>query len=189
MDDLTLDQRTGLPDALRVLLAEYPREGWAADPNFQGLVSFWLERHMMFRKLMALMQADTEALLDRTLNPMQFSSKLNRLGSNFLNDLHGHHRIEDQHYFPVLAAKERSIARGFAILDLDHHAIDGHLETFAKGANAILQRQADRTAMQDAAGRFRTDLIRLDGFLNRHLIDEEELIVPIILRHGADSLG
>lgn len=143
---------------------------------------------MMFRKIMALMQADTDALLDRTLNPVQYASKISRLGGMFVNDLHGHHQIEDQHYFPVLAAKERSIARGFEILDLDHHAIDGHLDGFIKGANAVLHRRDDRDAMQNAAGRFRTDLIRLDGFLNRHLIDEEELIVPIILRHGADSL-
>ena len=184
-----LDLRTGLPDALRVLLAEYPRDGWAADRNFQGLVAFWLERHMMFRKIMSLMLADTDALLDRSLDPAQYASKLGRLGGMFVNDLHGHHQIEDQHYFPVLAAKEHSIARGFEILDRDHHAIDGHLDGFIKGANAVLHRRDDRTAMQDAAGRFRTDLIRLDGLLNRHLIDEEELIVPIILRHGAESLG
>ena len=188
MDNLSLDLRGSLPDALRVLLAEYPRDGWAADRNFQGLVSFWLERHMMFRKLLALMQADTEALLDRALDPAQFSSKISRLGGMFVNDLHGHHQIEDQHYFPVLAAKERSIARGFQILDLDHQAIDGHLDGFTKGANAVLQRRDDRDAMQTAAGRFHGDLQRLGGFLNRHLIDEEELIVPIILRHGAGSL-
>ena len=189
MDELSLELRTGLPDALRVLLAEYPRDGWAADRNFQGLVAFWLERHMMFRKLMGLMQAETEALLDRSADPAQFSSRISRLGGMFVNDLHGHHQIEDQHYFPILAAKETSIARGFEILDRDHHAIDGHLAGFIKGANAVLQCRDDRDAMQDAAGRFRTGLIRLEGFLNRHLIDEEELIVPIILRHGAESFG
>ena len=183
-----LDQRTGLPEALRVLLAEYPREGWAADPHFHGLVSFWLDRHIKFRKLLALMQADTEALLNRTLDPMQFSSKLNRLGGQFVNDLHGHHRMEDQHYFPALAAKEASIAQGFTILDSDHHALDGHLDGFVNSATAVLQRGDDSPALHDATGRFHTDLIRFGGFLNRHLIDEEELIVPIILRHGADSL-
>ena len=189
MDELRLDLRSGLPQALRVLLAEYPRDGWATEPNFQGLVAFWLDRHMMFRRLLALMQADAEALLNRSLEPEQFSSKLNRLGGMFVQDLHGHHQIEDQHYFPVLAAKEAGIARGFEILDLDHHAIDRHLDRFVKGANAMLRCGPDRSAMQDSLGRFHTDLIQLGGFLNRHLIDEEELIVPIILRHGAGSLG
>lgn len=182
-DDEELNLRSGLPEALRVLLAEYPREGWAADKRFQGLVSFWLERHMMFRKLIGLMQADTLALLDRALDPAQFANRINRFGSMFVNDLHGHHQIEDQHYFPLLAAKEAHIARGFEILDRDHHAIDGHLNGFITAANAVLQRP-DRTN----AGHFNTQLQRLDGFLNRHLIDEEDLIVPIILRHGAESL-
>lgn len=189
IDDLSLDLRSGLPDALRVLLAEYPRQGWAADRHFQGLVAFWLERHMGFRKLLGMIRADTQALLDRTMDRAQFSGKLNRLGGRFVNDLHGHHQIEDRHYFPVLAAKERGIALGFEILDRDHHAIDGHLAGFVKSANAVLQHHVDRSALQDAAGQFYTDLLRLERFLNRHLIDEEDLIVPIILRHGADALG
>ena len=129
MDDFRLDLHSGLPQALRVLLAEYPRDGWATDPNFQGLVAFWLDRHMMFRRVLALTQADAEALLNRSL------------------------------------------------------------DRFVKGANAVLRCGPDRSAMQDSLGRFHTDLIQLGGFLNRHLIDEEELIVPIILRHGAGSLG
>lgn len=188
IDDLSLDLRSGLPDALRVLLAEYPREGWAADANFQGLVVFWLDRHMSFRRLLGLMQADTEKLLDRSLDRSRFASTLNQLGGRFVNDLHGHHQIEDQHYFPRLAARETRLARGFEILDRDHHAIDGHLAGFVRSANDVLQHHVDRSTLQDAAGRFRADLLRLEGFLNRHLIDEEELIVPIILRHGADAL-
>ena len=45
-DDLKLDVRTGLPDALRVLYETYPREVWEGHQNFGGLVAFWLDRHM-----------------------------------------------------------------------------------------------------------------------------------------------
>lgn len=62
---LHLENRDKLPDALRVLLHEFPREGWAAERHFQGLVSFWLDRHMMFRRLLVEMTRETEALLDR----------------------------------------------------------------------------------------------------------------------------
>ena len=31
---LDLETRSGLPEAMRILLAEYPREAWEADPNF-----------------------------------------------------------------------------------------------------------------------------------------------------------
>ena len=49
--DLALDARDGLPDALRVLVAAYPRAGWQGHGNFGGMVRFWLERHAMFRDL------------------------------------------------------------------------------------------------------------------------------------------
>ena len=39
---LSLARRDGLPDALRVLLAEYPREAWESHPNLTALMRFWL---------------------------------------------------------------------------------------------------------------------------------------------------
>lgn len=188
-DTWPLDTRAGLPDALRVLLAEYPRTGWTADPGFNGLISFWLERHMGFRRLMALMRQETESLLDRRTDPQAYAARLSRFGGMFVNDLHGHHGIEDQHYFPVLAQKDSRIAGGFDILDRDHHALDGHLDAFVKGANAVLSRLGDRDALQTATGRFNADLVRLNALLDRHLLDEEDLVVPVILRHGTGGLG
>lgn len=186
--DLSLETRAGLPEALRVLLARHPRAGWTADPGFQGLIQFWLARHQTFRDLTAQMRVDVRAVLDRRTDPVQFASRLARLGSQFVSDLHGHHRIEDQHYFPILAAKEPRILHGFTMLDQDHHALDGHIDSFVKGANAVLRRRDDAAAFQSATGRFGDDLTRFSGFLERHLTDEEDLIVPVILKHGAESL-
>ena len=42
----TLEHRAGLPEPLRLLLDTHPRESWKAHPDFHGLVSFWLERHI-----------------------------------------------------------------------------------------------------------------------------------------------
>ncbi len=55
--DLPLETRAGLPDALRVLLRDYPRERWGGDPNFHGLVSFWLGMHLHFRDALGTMAA------------------------------------------------------------------------------------------------------------------------------------
>jgi len=106
-----------------------------------------------------------------------------------VNDLHGHHQIEDGHYFPLLAARDARITRGFDILDRDHQALDGHLEAFVKAANLALSQRADRDRMQDGAGAFRAELARLDRLLDRHLNDEEELVVPVLLRDGTGGLG
>ena len=47
----------------------------------------------------------------------------------------------------------------------------------------------NRQKLQTAAGRFRDELAHLEQLLDRHLIDEEELIVPVILRYGSAGLG
>jgi hemerythrin-like domain-containing protein len=182
-----LDTRTGLPDALRVLLAEYPRAHWADDPGYHGLVSFWLERHMMFRRILDKLSADTRAAADRKIAPQAYAQGLARLGSMFVGELHGHHGIEDAHYFPVLAAKDARLAEGFALLDRDHHDLDGHLNRFVEQANALLQ--GAPAPLADRAAAFHDDLARLERFLDRHLIDEEELVVPVVLKHGAGGLG
>ena len=180
-DDLALDRRDRLPDALRVLLETYPRAEWESHSNFAGLVQFWLERHLMFRKLTSLLQEDAERAMDGALDPEQQKARLARFGGALGNELHGHHQIEDHHYFPALSGMEPSLVRGFTILDKDHHAMDGLLDRFTRSANGVLQNGGD-------VGPFREELLSFDAMLDRHLVDEEDLIVPVILRHGADAL-
>ena len=186
MTDLDLAARTGLPDALKVLLDAYPRQGWSDDPGFDELIRFWLERHVMFRDVLGRLQDTTRQRLDRSGDPQRFLAELSRYGGFFVNQLHHHHTIEDAHYFPRLAGMDSRIARGFDILDADHHALDTHLQAFVTGANAVLQ--SDDAARHDAAGRFLAQLDGLEGLLDRHLTDEEDLIVPVILRYGSAGL-
>jgi len=189
MEDLELEHRTGLPDALRVLLEAYPRQGWTQDPGFDGLIRFWLDRHLMFRRLLAEMQSGAEGLLDRNIDPQAYAKQVSRYGGMFVNGLHEHHTIEDTHYFPKLQAKDSRISRGFDILDADHHALDGHLAAFVDSANGVLSRLNDRAALQDGAATFKASLNDMERLLNRHLTDEEDLIVPVILRLGSSDLG
>jgi iron-sulfur cluster repair protein YtfE (RIC family) len=188
MTDIALKSRPGLPEPLRVLLHDYPRDGWTADANFDGLVRFWLERHMSFRELMVRFHTETEAVLDHNADPQNYGRRLSRLGGFFLENLHGHHTIEDAHFFPALADKDARITSGFAILESDHQAIDGHLSRFVSGANAVLRSGDDRAALQTAAGAFGEILADLDALLDRHLTDEEELIVPVLLKFGTEGL-
>jgi hemerythrin-like domain-containing protein len=185
-DPLALDIRGGLPDALRTLLADYPRAGWEAEPRFDGLVRFWLDRHLMFRRLLALLAADAEALAEGRIEPAAYAPRLARLGSTLVGELEGHHGIEDSHYFPLLARLEPRLSRGFEILDADHVALDRHLAGFVAAANAVLQ--APEAARREAGARFLAPLGGLGRLIDRHLVDEEELVVPVILRHGPGGL-
>jgi hemerythrin-like domain-containing protein len=181
-DALPLATREGLPPEYRLLLADYPRDGWPAHRDFNGLAAFWLDRHLGFRRVMGLLQTDADALIDRRIDPQIWGQRLVRLGSGFLGDLVGHHQIEDDAYFPKLAALEPRIARGFEVLDRDHHALHDLIDRFAKGANHALAQTGDE-ARHKAATAFRTDLASFERMLARHLEDEEDLVLPVVLKH------
>jgi hemerythrin-like domain-containing protein len=189
MDDLDLDTRTGLPDALRVLLERYPRAGWEAHPRYDGLTRFWLERHLMFRRLQAGLDETTQGFLTGNVEATRAAQTIGRLGNLYLNELHGHHSIEDAHYFPALARLEPRLEAGFALLDRDHHRLDAELHAFAEAANAALRALGDPKAARDAMGRLDGVLTGFGAFLDRHLVDEEEIIVPVILDNPGAGLG
>jgi len=190
MDDdaLALERREGLPDALRVLLQDYPREAWEADPNFSALIRFWLDRHLMFRRLLGMMQDETEKSLDRAMEPRTYAAHLSRYGSMFAGELHGHHAIEDAHYFPHLKSLDTRLERGFDILDRDHHDIDAHLAGFADDANAVLRAVGAAGDPVDSIATLRARLADTQRFLDRHLTDEEELVVPVLLKFAPAGL-
>ena len=179
----SLDTRPGLPDALRLLLPLYPRADWADHRNFDGLVAFWLDRHLGFRSMTARMAEHGRSLLDRTEDPMVLAGRLSRLGNRFLQDLHGHHGIEDAHFFPRLARLEPRLSAGFDMLETDHQAIDGLLARFTASSNVMLSSTADLNLVE----LFSRDVAAITRLLDRHLVDEEDLIVPVILDRGPQA--
>ncbi|MWB77840.1 hemerythrin domain-containing protein [Pseudooceanicola sp. 216_PA32_1] len=185
MDDLSLDTRKGLPEHLRVLADLYPREIWTGHPNFGGLTAFWLERHLNFRQVLDTLIDGSERHLDR--HDPRYGHEMQRYTSFFLNQLHHHHMIEDQHYFPQFLPLDSRLEQAFELLDRDHHALDGHIHGLAEASNAVLKRLAageDEKVAADLLLRHQRDF---KVFLNRHLEDEEEIIVPVILEYGADT--
>lgn len=182
MTKLTLATRTGLPAEFQLILADYPRTGWPDHRDFNGLAAFWLDRHLAFRQTLQRLTADTQARLDRKLAPEAYAQRLVRQGSGLLSDLIGHHQIEDDAYFPKLARLEPRIARGFDMLDADHHALHALIDRFATGANTALQAKDDKAQHQKTA-RFLTNLQDFDRLLARHLNDEEDLVLPVVLKH------
>lgn len=184
--DLALGTRTGLPEALLVLARDYPRDLWASHRNFDGLTRFWLQRHMMFRDLHRRLVGLSRDYLDNRVEARAMVRQTVHLGGMFLRELDGHHRIEDHHYFPQMAGLEPRIERGFALLDADHHHLEAALADLAGRMERMLQAlTADRpSGTRDAAGAVETGLAALGGLLDRHLEDEEDLVVPVILHHA-----
>ena len=182
-----LETRSGLPDDLRWLVEKYPREDWLGHDNVHGMASMWLKRHDMFGGMLTEGIGDyREARLDAQGFARWFAPRL----SFFLGNLDGHHNVEDQHYFPVFADAEKRLKRGFEILDADHHLIHEALARNAEAANAFIRalgEDADRQRF--AADSYADENARLIAMLTRHLADEEDLIIPLILDRGERDLG
>ena len=187
-DELSLETRSGLPDALRVLLENYPRESWQSDAGFSDLVRFWLERHLMFRRVVDIMIDETEEALDQSMDLKVYASHLARYGGFFMQELHTHHVVEDQQYFPRLRGMEDRLSRGFDILDRDHRVIDQHLDAFEGDVRSVFGVLKGSDDPRKAIEVFANRLSRTHHLLDRHLTDEEELIVPVILKHAPSGV-
>jgi iron-sulfur cluster repair protein YtfE (RIC family) len=183
-DALGLERRTGLPDALRVLVEELPRDRWEGHQNFAGLTRFWLQRHLMFRQILEMLISEAQAFHDRRTDPAVYAPRLSRLAGIFFGQLHEHHKMEDAHYFPKLKLMDRRVVSGFAVLDRDHVALDSGLHQLLNATNVVLNQVQTQREGQIAGAELEQALSSFSPLLNRHLIDEEEIVVPIILING-----
>lgn len=106
------------------------------------------------------------------------------MGGALVGNLHGHHGWEDRSYFPELRAADPRFESGLDVLERDHADLDIVLEGFTRSANrAIKLIQLDETQARDEIGQLHGTARTIEAFLVRHLTDEEELAVPIILHH------
>lgn len=55
---------------------QYPRESWAAHPNFRSPTRNWLGAHRMFRYLAELVLRETSMFLEDTLSADEYAADL-----------------------------------------------------------------------------------------------------------------
>ncbi|MBX6328050.1 MAG: hemerythrin domain-containing protein [Pseudolabrys sp.] len=188
---LALEHRDGWPPELRLLLARYPREEWHNHANLGDMARFWLSRHAMFRELADLVQRVAQGFDAGEIAPTRFPGLIMPRLQFLLRQLALHHQIEDLHYFPLFRAAEARLARGFDVLEQDHHAIHAYMARVAETANALLHALAGADIARHArcgADHAAASRALIRGLL-RHLDDEEDLIVPLILDRGEAALG
>ena len=187
---LALARRSGWPEDLRVLIARFPREQWQGHANLGEMARFWLSRHDMFRELATMIQAIEAQFRDGALSPAEFPRQLVPRLQFLLQQLGVHHQIEDLHYFPIFRAAEARLARGFDVLEGDHHAIHADMDRTVETANAFLRAlSGDADTLRRCGDAYAAASGALLKGLIRHLDDEEDLIVPLILYRGEAALG
>ena len=154
------------------------------------MARFWLDKHNYIRQQSAALQNANTEYRDNRASAMQFGSWIAPRLQGFLAELHGHHQVEDFHYFPAFRSAEPRLAAGFDVLANDHELIHESIMGIVEKINAFIA-----TLQPDAQGGDDAQRLAADGFidaskllhdrLERHLADEEDLIIPLMLRqHG-----
>lgn len=190
IEALALAARNGWPEDLRVLMERYPREQWDTHANLGDMARFWLSRHAMFRELSVAIGGITSAFRAEQLTPVEFARQFVPRLQFLLNQLDAHHQIEDLHYFPIFRAADARLSLGFDVLEGDHHHIHDGMACTADAANALLRAlQVGGEELSRLSEDYADASTTLLKMLVRHLDDEEDLIVPLILDRGEEALG
>jgi len=187
---LALDARDGWPADLRLLIDRYPREIWQGHANLGVMAQFWLSRHDMFRDIAAALEEATAAFRNGTAAAPEFRAWFPPRLQFFLQQLNAHHQVEDLHYFPVFQAAEARLARGFDVLEGDHQTIHQSIDRTVETANSFLRTPVnDKDPLRAAGDAYAAANDVLLRQLRRHLADEEDLIIPLILDRTEAGLG
>lgn len=184
MRDTYTIRQDEMPQEMRFLLNDYPRDSWDAHPGFREKTKHWLGAHQMFRRVAERIRLDSEMLMNKDMGLDDFAQRLSHYGGNLVGNLHGHHGWEDHSYFPELSAADPRFDAGLEVLEQDHEDLDKVLDDFTRTANRLIKLTTlDEAQAYEEVGQVHETSKTIEAFLKRHLSDEEELAVPIILHH------
>ena len=181
--DGTAGGRAAWREELEALVRRHPRETWPSHANLGELARFWLQRHELFRHLDEVIRSGVEGALEQGIEATAFKPWLNRHLGWSLWQLEEHHQVEDHHYFPLFRRAVPRLAPGFELLEGDHGALHTAIGGVVERAAAVLASEAPAAFRSDLA-RFRDVQIHLGRALIRHLHDEEDLVIPLLLERG-----
>lgn len=187
---LDIDTRSGLPAEWLALLGHHPRADWGDHPNLGVTARFWLDRHAAFRALGRELQQRAKGFQGGGVAAEDFQNWFTPRLQLLLGELNGHHQVEDFHYFPVFRRAAPELDAGFELLDRDHKTLHLDLVETAEAANALLQalaRQPDNA--EGPTANYAAVSARLLRRVERHLGDEEDLVIPLLLDRGEAALA
>jgi len=149
-----------------------------------------LQIHDGFPGLGAAIGAKTIDFREGRFPPEEFRGWLAPRLQTLLSHLHGHHQIEDYQFFPLFSAAEPRLVRGFEVLERDHAQIHETIVGVVESASALLRAApADLDLIRRTGDAYAANGETLLRRLDRHLGDEEDLIIPLILDRGEATLG
>ena len=179
-----VEQRKGLPDVIKNLLLPLEREQCSEHTRYGGKASFFIQYHGDLLATAAYLKQSLQVLLDSAqgvFNGQQLKGPLS--AAQYLVDrAHNHHRIEDQVYFPQFRKIMPQLSKGIDLLDKDHKTLDLALDDLSTRVMSMVMTLNQGDVIDKQQVKVLTDnILYLQRILQRHLHDEEEVIIPIFL--------
>jgi hemerythrin HHE cation binding domain-containing protein len=185
---LSADSSGNWPGELLFLLERHPRTSWPIARS--ATVAFWLDVHNRLRRDAAGLDAAGDEYRGGRLSPAQLAVVAAPRLRGLVAAMQGHHQIEDFEYFPEFRRAEPRLATGFDRLEREHallsRSVDAALAALAE-LHAVVERRAEpatAATLKLAAQRYVDAAATLSADLLRHLHDEENLVVPLLLERG-----
>lgn len=166
-------QEVRLTPDLLFLRERTPREAWDKLPP-GSLARTWLAMHDSLRQGQQMLERLATHWQLKMIDAATFRDRALPVLRQHLSHLHGHHRLEDTHYFPQFRRIEPRLEKGFDLLERDHAELHAGIDVL-EDLTRLGASSADGGAQQLAEA-----LHRVGGLLRRHLEDEEDLVIPLL---------
>jgi hypothetical protein len=166
------------------LLERYPHASWRETESSSA--RFWLHVHDGFRYECAALVDLIDELHRGRLEPSALAARAAPRLRGTIVHLHGHHEIEDYHYFPAFRSHEPELAAALDVLEQDHQRLLLDMDLASQAAQDLLDAVASNapdavTAQRHAAATFARAVGQFCRHLERHLAEEEDLVIPLLL--------
>ncbi|WP_019026848.1 hemerythrin domain-containing protein [Colwellia piezophila] len=179
-----VDLRKGLPAAIKSQLLPLAREQWSQHARYGGKASFFIQYHGDLLATAAYLKQLLATLLDgsQTLFTWQQLKDPLSAAQYLVDRAHNHHQIEEQVYFPKFREIMPQLSKGIDLLDKDHQSLDLALDDLSNMVMSITMGMNTSDVINKQQVKLLTDsILHLQRILQRHLYDEEEVIIPIFL--------
>lgn len=165
--------------ALAALHARRPRDSWATLPP-GGLAATWLSMHDSLREGQAMLERLATHWQLKLIDGASFRSRALPVLRQHLGHLHGHHRLEDTHYFPQFRALAPEVAGGIDLLEADHAALHAGIDGLEDSTRRLASADAADPQTDALIQHMAASLHRFGPALRQHLLDEEDLVIPLL---------
>lgn len=166
------------PDLL-ALHALRPRGTWDSLPS-GGLAHTWLAMHDSLRHGQAMLERLATHWQLKLIDAARFREQALPLLQQHLGHLHGHHRLEDTHYFPQFRVMEPRIGSGIDLLENDHESLHSAIDVLEELTRRLASLGLDDPETSALIQKLAGALHRFGPEMRQHLLDEEDLVIPLL---------